>query len=228
MNSSQPATDNSQLISALLKELGADVFGIAHMARYDREVFGLEEGVSSRYPYAISFGLLLSKGLLETVTDGPTLLYQHHYRQANYRLDIIAYEAAKRIEGMGHKALPLAASQMIDWQNQRGHISHKHIGVLAGMGWIGRNNLLVHPIYGSRLRYNTVLTDMALVPDEPVQFGCGHCAACVAVCPASAIKERPEEFDHHGCYEALRTFKNKRNLGHHICGLCVKTCGGKR
>jgi len=119
-----------------------------------------------------------------------------------------------------------AASQMIDWQRQLGHISHKHVAVAAGLGWIGRNNLLVHPQFGCRVRYNTVLTYMVLVPDGPMAIGCGDCRACVASCPASAIRDEQADFDHQGCYEMLQVFKNKRNLGHHICGLCVRACEG--
>ena len=146
-------------IMALLRDMGADVAGVADMSRYDREILGFDHDVLHAYPYAISFGLLVPSGVLETLTDGPTLFYLHHYRQVNYRLDIIAYELAKAIEARGGRALPFAASQMADWQNQKGHISHKHIGVSAGVGWIGRNNLLVHPRFGARVRYNTVLTD---------------------------------------------------------------------
>jgi epoxyqueuosine reductase QueG len=165
--------------------------------------------------------------VLETLTDGPTLFYLHHYRQVNYRLDMIAYEFAKEIERMGCEALPFAASQMVDWQNQKGHISHKHVGMLAGLGWIGRNNLLVHPKFGGRVRYNTILTNMDLTSDNPANFSCGGCTACLSSCPVSAIRHEPADFDHKGCFAALQAFKNKRNLGHHICGLCVKACGGK-
>jgi epoxyqueuosine reductase len=220
------ATRNSCLIRDRLAAIGADVVGIADIAVYDREVLGFGEDIRPRFPFAISFGLLVTKGVLSTLTDGPTLFYLHHYRQVNYRLDTIAYECAKEIERMGYAALPFAASQMVDWQNQKGHISHKHVGVLAGLGWIGRNNLLVHREFGGRLRYNTILTDMDLVPDEPVGFGCGECTICLSSCPASAIGQEPDDFDHKECFAMLQTFKNKRNLGHHICGLCVKACRG--
>jgi epoxyqueuosine reductase len=219
-------TQNSLLLKSRLRELGAEVVGIADMSLYDREVLGFGEDIRPRFPFAISFGLLVPKGVLSTLTDGPTLFYLHHYRQVNYRLDVIAYEYAKEIEQMGSAALPFAASQMVDWQNQKGHISHKHVGVLAGLGWIGRNNLLVHGEFGGRVRYNTILTDMNLVPDEPASFGCGECTACLSSCPASAIGREPDGFDHKGCFAMLQTFKNKRNLGHHICGLCVKACRG--
>lgn len=220
-------TRNSRFIQDWLVETGTDVCGIADMAYYDREVIGLGTDIPAKYPFAVSFGLVVSRAVLDTLDDGPTLFYLHHYRQVNYRLDMIAYLLGREIERMGYGAIPLAASQLVDWKNQKGHVSHKHIGQLAGVGWIGRNNLLVHPQFGARVRYNTVLTDMLLMPDEPARFGCGSCAACAASCPASAIKERPEEFDHHGCFEMLTQFKNKRNLGHHICGLCIKACGGR-
>jgi len=48
------------------------------------------------------------------------------------------------------------------------------------------------------------------------------------VCPAEAIAETPAGFDHRRCFEQLKVFKNSLNLGHYICGVCVKACrGGK-
>lgn len=227
-------------ILARVRGMGADVAGVADMSRYDREILGFGDDAPHAFPYAISFGLLVPWGVLDTLTDGPTLFYLHHYRQVNYRLDIIAYELAKEIEGRGGRALPFAASQMVDWQDQKGHISHKHVGVAAGVGWIGRNNLLVHPRFGARVRYNTVLTDQDWMDNTPLadphsegcrpnhyRLACGECRACIAVCPVNAIKEDPADFDHKGCFAMLQQFKNKRNLGHHICGLCIKACGGK-
>jgi epoxyqueuosine reductase len=219
-------TQNSAWLDGFMTSSHADVFGVADMARYDREILALGEGIAEEFPFAISFGLLVPRGVLGTLTDGPTLFYLHHYRQVNYRLDMIAYELAKEIERMEHKALPFAASQMVDWKNQKGHLSHKHIGQAAGIGWIGRNNLLIHPRFGARVRYNTVLTDMPLAAATPALFGCADCFACLSACPASAIKEEPGDFDHRGCYEMLTEFKNKRNIGHHICGLCIKACKG--
>ena len=220
--------ENYVFITNLLKGYETDVFGIGNMSGYDRELLGLEESTKERLTFAISFGLVLSKAIMDTVIDGPHLLYLHHYRQLNYRLDMIGYLLSREIEKKGYKALPFAASQLIDWKNQKAHISHKHVGVISGLGWIGRNNLLVHPVYGSNVRYNTVLTDMPLVADGELERDCGTCRACISKCPAGAIKDEPSQFDHHGCYEMLTQFKNKRNLGHHICGICIKACRGIR
>jgi epoxyqueuosine reductase len=220
--------NHNKEIAAFLEEMKADSFGIADMSLYESDLVGLDTAIKQRLPYAVIFGLALSKGVLDTVKDGPNQLYLHHYRQLNYRLDIMGYLLSREIEKKGYKALPFAASQVIDWQNQKGHISHKHVGVIAGIGWIGRSNLLANPVFGAQARYNTVLTDIPLTAGKPLERGCGDCMACVAVCPASAIKEDAAFFDHNGCYEMLGRFRKERNIGHHICGVCVSACKGER
>jgi epoxyqueuosine reductase len=220
--------DSTTALTSFFRKMDVDVFAVADMGLYGKEFIGLDAGTGERYPFALSFGLVLSKGLLGTLSDGPTPFYQHHYRQLNYRLDMVAYFLSREIEREGYSSLPFAASQLVDWQNQRAHISHKRIGEISGLGWIGRNNLLVNPSFGAQVRYNTVLTDMPLTPGVPIASGCGECGACEEVCPASAIGSDPSVFDHHGCFAMLKRFKNERNLGHHICGLCVKACKGKR
>lgn len=65
----------------------------------------------------------------------------------------------------------------------------KQLAVDAGLGWIGRQSLLVTPQYGSYvLLGELVLTDEADVYDSPLQSaGCGACRRCVEVCPTGAI-----------------------------------------
>ena len=220
--------NNNSEIVACLKRLDVDVFGIGALSLYKKDFVGLSGSIQKEYRFALSFGLLLSKGILSTVIDGPNLLYLHHYRQLNYRLDMIGYFLAREIEKRGYKALPFAASQVVDWQNHKAHISHKRVGEISGIGWIGRNNLLIHPVFGAQVRYNTVLTDMPLVPDKALNVNCGECMACIDVCPARAIKGDAAQFDHLGCFEMLKKFKNEKNLGHHICGICVEACKGDR
>lgn len=219
----------SETAKDLFLEIDVEAVGVADLSLYQREILGLPADVPGMYTRAVCFGLAVSKSVLDTLIDGPTLLYLHHYRQVNYRLDMAAYLLAREIEKQGYKALPFPASQLIDWQNQKGHISHKRVGEIAGLGWIGRNNLLVHPKYGSQMRYNTVFTDMPLEPTAPdPQFGCGSCRRCITACPAGAIAEEPGDFDHHGCFAMLKQFRNQRNVGQYICGLCVKVCKGER
>jgi len=220
--------DYTAEINRFMAEQDVDAFGITKMARYGKELAQLDESVMEKFPFAISFGLVLSRSVMETVKGGPNALYLHHYRQLNYRLDMIAYLLAREIEKKGNKALPFAASQLVDWKNQKGHISHKRVAEMSGLGWIGRNNLLIHPVYGARMRFNTVITDMPLEENGPLEKDCGKCKACMVVCPAGAIMENPADFDHVSCYNMVTQLKNKRNLGHHICGICIEACTGEQ
>ena len=168
----------------------------------------------------------LAPAVLGTLEDHPNQLYEHHYRQVNFALDRLALDLATVIQDLGAQALPVAASQLVDWQNQRGHLSHKRIAVGAGLGWLGRNNLLVTPRHGAQVRLVTVLTDMEMGNDHPLENGCGSCRACIAACPARAIGESPTEFRHLDCFAMLKEFQSKRYVSQYICGLCVRACSG--
>jgi len=123
--------------------------------------------------------------------------------------------------------LPIPASQVVDWKEQRAHLSHRAVAVSAGLGWRGKNNLLVDPDFGSRVRLVTVLTDMPLRDDSPLTDGCGTCKRCVNACPAGALGNTPEEYRLDLCYEQLKIFSKLPGIGHNICGVCVRACPWK-
>ncbi len=217
------AASNTDMIRALARELGFDLCGIADVTGIRRD-FDLEEAVKTAFPFAVSLVKRLNDAVIEDIPDHPTQLYFHHYRQANFFLDRGAFLLADRIQALGARALPIPASQVIDWEKQRGHLSHKHVALAAGLGWIGRNNLLVNETLGARTRLVTVLTDMPLVPDKPSAGSCGPCRACVEACPAAAIGEDAASFDHLACYEKLKAFRSAGYVSQFICGVCVKAC----
>ena len=206
---------------------GGNLFGVADLSQTRVVTCDLDEKSLRELPFGISIGIRLSDAVLEDIDDHPTLLYLHHYRQANYTLDRIAFHIAALIQHMGGKTLPIAASQIVDWENQRGHLSHKGVAQAAGLGWLGRNNLIVHPEYGARIRLVSILTDLPLQVDEPLGDSCGECRRCIPLCPAGAIKEKVEEFDYLGCFEKLKEFRNNYHIGQYICGVCIKACQPK-
>jgi epoxyqueuosine reductase QueG len=210
-----------------LKEIafanGMMLFGVANVSSI-REEFLLPKEVAANLPFGISIGYVLSKAVLDTIVDAPNQLYFFHYQRVNVLLDETALKLTAYIQSLGYYALPIPASQIIDWERQRAQLSHKKVALLAGLGWLGRNNLVVSPLYGSQVRLATVLTNLPLLEDKPIEGGCGACNKCISACPAKAIKERVQEFDALKCFEQLKEFKKKYNLGQYICGLCVKVC----
>ncbi len=216
--------ENYEELKKLALDQGVSVFGVADIIE-ERECFLLDGKTRLQFDRALSMGKRLLDPVIEDIEDRPTPLYFHHYRQLNFFLDRAAFIVAMYIQERGFKAMPIPASQTIDWKNQKGHLSHKKIGLLAGLGWIGRNNLLVNPEWGARFRLVTVLTDMPLEADRPLEADCGDCRRCLPVCPAKAIKHM-DDFDHWACYEKLKEFNKLPLIGQHICGICVKACYG--
>jgi epoxyqueuosine reductase QueG len=209
---------------------GIGAFGVCNLEELQEEYPTLLEDTPGGFTKALVFGIPVPEGCLAGITDSPTLAYFHHYRQLNYILDRYAVGAALSIERTGASALAVAASQVTSWHPvPKGHISHRLLAEAAGLGWRGRNNLLVTPEHGSRIRLVSVLTDVPLeVSNSPVEMSCGSCRACVAVCPAGAIRENPEDFDAQACSEKLREFSKIQFIGQRICGVCVKACGPRQ
>ena len=218
---------NTRDLKAFAQGLGFDLFGVADTTALKAD-FLLEPETRDRFGLAVSLGKRLSDAVLDDVNDHPTPIYFHHYRQMNYFLDRGALIVADEIQKRGHRALAIAASQIIDWEKQRAHVSHKHVGRAAGLGWFGRNNLLVNPELGAHFRLVTILTDMPLEPGAPLDRDCGACRACAAACPAGAIKETREAFDHQACFETLKDFRKKGYTTQFICGICVRDCRGPK
>ncbi len=214
-----------QLKGAALAE-GASLFGVAATDAEGSRFLDLSDAAVGGLDRAVCFGFHLSDAVLADVEDGPTRLYFFHYQRVNLLLDAASLRLTALIQDSGHRALPIPASQVIDWDRQRAHLSHKHVAVAAGLGWIGRNNLLVTPQFGAHVRLATVLTDMPLRADGALDRDCDSCRACIEACPSGSIKERQSDFDHIGCYDEIRRMVKARNIGQNVCGLCVKACRG--
>jgi epoxyqueuosine reductase QueG len=108
---------------------------------------------------------------------------------------------------------------------------HKTAATCSGLGWVGKNGLVINRQYGSKLSWATVLTNAPLVPDQPVRESeCGDCDLCVKHCPSGAVKGHHWSLREPGrkivAYEKCSALKDKRQSleGKPNCGFCVTVC----
>jgi len=199
-------------------------FGVADTKNlrehYDALPLDQTEGLN----YGISIGMAVSAAVLKGCVMGPTRHYLHNYRMTNWNLDMTAARIAAVIQDEGFRAMPIPASQLVDWKAQTAHLSHKMIALRAGMGWIGRNNLLVHPQWGSKIRITTILTDIPLKTDSPIERDCGECKKCIEICPVKAINDSHKNWNKEACLTKLQYYAKNYGVGQNICGLCLKVC----
>jgi epoxyqueuosine reductase QueG len=205
---------------------GATLFGVADLALIRSDTDLLDHCYDS-YTRGISIGVALEPEALAGVNGGPDRAYCDEYLRVNVLLDSIAEDVVTQLKARGAKAIRIPASEVVDWERLRGHLPHKLIGRYAGLGWVGRSILLINPRFGARVRYVTVLTDLALEPQAPVGEDCGSCSRCVAQCPANAIGPNPADFDMSACLGQLIRFNEILGEPHFICGVCVSACKGK-
>jgi len=208
--------------------MGAAKLGICRIDEL-RDSFHFEiKQAAKRLNTAISIGVPLAAGLMDTLIDRPNMVYKAHYQQVNHVLNDLAFMVASEINRLGADAIPIPASQMLKWKPMRAHLSHREIAYKAGLGWWGRNNLLVTEQYGSQIRLVTILTELDLEPDLPTEQDCGECYACLNACPAGAITEDCTKFNLTACAAQVNEFAHMNHIGQHICGLCLKACPGTR
>jgi epoxyqueuosine reductase len=211
---------------ALADSMGGKLFGVCHIDELRQDFHAEIRETSRELNTAISIGVPLSGSIMETLIDHPNVLYKTHYRQVNHTLNDIAFQLSSRINNLGFNAVPIPASQMITWKPMRAHLSHREVAYGAGLGWRGRDNLLVNKKYGSRVRLVTVLTDLQLPVDSPTDENCSDCYNCLDICPAGAISDDVEDFNLDACFKQVSKFARPEHIGSYICGLCLQACRG--
>lgn len=114
-----------------------------------------------------------------------------------------------------------------------GPVLERDYAVCAGLGFFGKNTMLIHPDWGSWLFLGEILIDVELAYDEADTRGtCGACARCIEACPTGAFRE-PYVLDSRRCISYL-TIELKGPIPRHLrssmgnrifgCDICNEVC----
>lgn len=150
---------------------------------------------------------------------------------AKYKLEQILndIEFALAEEGISYYIPPVAQ------QNEEELLalfSFKYAAVNAGLGWIGKNDVLITEEYGPRVRLSAVLIDYPFeYGNKMTESRCGSCTKCVDICPHKALTGanwnintlRNELIDYHLCNQKRSAYIESHGRKH-ACGLCMAVC----
>lgn len=211
-------------IKSYLLSQGAALVGVGDMS-------GVE---NCPYRYGISIAMSIPSEIVLQVQKKPTPEYYQTYKEMNQRLNEVVLAGEHFLGERGYQAYALTTERVKMKDSVTSMLPHKTAATRAGLGWIGKNCLLITEQYGSAVRLSTIYTDAPLLADEAVDSSkCGACKLCVNACPGNALKStlwkagmaRSEIVDIDSCLNAMLAI-TKESLGFEmdICGRCFALC----
>jgi epoxyqueuosine reductase len=210
-------------VKEMAHNLGADLVGVAQADSFVKAPKG-------HHPEDLLKGarsvIVMAMHLLDaSFESAPSREYAITYDVANKELNRMAFHLARFLQDKGYRALQVPASPPADWKLLVGDFSHRHAGELAGIGVFGKNDLLLSPKFGSRMRLVSVITDASLKPDKPLDLDlCKDCDKCLRACPVGALKGE-RIVDKTKCFAQHMKVAEELQLGDlDICGICIRVC----
>ena len=202
----------SDEIKQIASELGAGLVGITEVHEMD-----CYEGYSTPYRYAISIAYPMQFDVMkEHVT---WLAGGLETIRAYTEITRIVVRLARRIREMGWPARAYCESA---------DILHIPIALRAGIGQLGKHGSVISKELGSDFRLATVLTDLPLSIDTPVDIGvedlCATCRRCTTDCPVDAISDHKQmvrgEEKWYVDFDRCVPYFSKT----YGCGICIQVC----
>lgn len=146
-------------------------------------------------------------------------IYSREYHKLNRLLDAISKDIANRFGGI---QIPATVERIVV-RNVKDYfgmtVSHRVIAENAGIGWQGKNELVVNEKFSCALRFASVITSLPLAHGEKVKTSCGRCNACLEACSFLKSKEKLEDYR-----ENCRKYIAQLGLDAEVCGKCIKAC----
>jgi len=221
--------DLNRDIEAELVRLGAELVGfgdLTELPAQERENLPIGISVAVTYPPEVICG----------IAELPTQQYCDWYDALNEKLDMIVTRGAEILRARGYRAVAQTREHVGAGERENStRLPHKTVATRAGIGWIGKNALLITDRYGSAVRLSSILTDAPLRTVSPMNAShCGRCTLCADACPAGALSgttwevgvKRDALVDPVQCRTVARqrAWQGFGGKDITICGKCIEVC----
>jgi ferredoxin len=211
-----PEEISTRCVQDFLKSHGADLVGIASIDRFPSD--GSNQDPRIHFRRVQSVVAFARRVAFSSATPYPSVAsLQFGDFTLEGQLNELAYETSLWLENGGEMTMPMPAGRdVVSFEilqrppeepkiRLRGSFDLRYAAVVAGIGQIGANGLVINEKFGSRIRLCAVLTTAVLEPTRPFEFGgklpdfCDECGyRCVKACPAAALSEHGK-VDHYRC-----------------------------
>ena len=200
---------SSFILTSKLKEYAKSVgfqdIGISKAITLEKEAKDLERWLKSDYQGEMSymernFDLRIDPRKLHENTKSIISLSYNYFKEENQEDDPEQIKISKYARGRDyHLVLKRKLKLVIEWlKNELGDISARGFvdsapimervwAEKSGVGWVGKNSLLLTKAKGSYFFLAEILLDLELDYDSPVKNYCGTCTKCIDACPTQAI-----------------------------------------
>jgi epoxyqueuosine reductase len=226
----------NKALGTVLRPYYVDYVGFADLTKHQAELAHFGGSIVRGYDSGISIGLAIANAIVDHLPERSDVNVSAEYRIHGYdvlnaRLNLIASVVSSFLNRRGFRTLPVAGAETTDIEGNSPTVSHKMIAHIAGMGWIGKNCLLITPDHGPRLRLISLLTNAPFeTVDNPLEQRCGDCEECAKICPVKAIKARnyvagePREqrLDAKKCRDYFNSMEKTKRYA--VCGMCLYAC----
>lgn len=178
-------------IKKIIEALGAEICGIANVERFINAPSGFHPtDIYVNCKSVIVFAKCIPKGLAYV---NPRIVYSAATEISLNEIDHISYLASIEIEKLGGIAVPIPSDSPYDYWDEvnmegRGLLSMRHAAVLAGLGSMGKNTLVINEKYGNMINIGAILTNLDLESDPLSKEMCiSSCHLCINNCPQKAL-----------------------------------------
>ena len=150
--------------------------------------------------------------------------YSREYDRINQVLNRMAPAIASRFRGISLKATIGGNVGNVGhvWEYWPMVVSHRVVAENAGLGWRGKNQLIIHERFSCAIRFASIITNVPLLHGKRMESMCGDCTACEDIC--GFIRHRDILPDYReNCHRYIK-FLMSKGIENDICGKCIKAC----